>query len=56
MSELHQLLNNTIGFGTAPLGNMFRDIPEAEARDTVEVAWEAGIRYFDTAPGSPRSD
>lgn len=50
MSELHQLLNNTIGFGTAPLGNMFRDIPEEEARDTVEAAWEAGIRYFDTAP------
>lgn len=50
MSELHQLLDNTIGFGTAPLGNMFRDIPEEEARDTVEAAWEAGIRYFDTAP------
>ncbi|MGJ9406407.1 aldo/keto reductase [Nesterenkonia aurantiaca] len=50
MRDLHQLLNNTIGFGTAPLGNMFREIPEDEALNTVEAAWEAGIRYFDTAP------
>ncbi|KAF1016976.1 MAG: D-threo-aldose 1-dehydrogenase [Stenotrophomonas maltophilia] len=39
-----------IGFGTAPLGNMFRDIPEQEALDTVEAAWQHGIRYFDAAP------
>ncbi|WP_042877446.1 aldo/keto reductase [Cupriavidus necator] len=39
-----------LGFGTAPLGNMFRDIPEAEAEATVEAAWGHGIRYFDTAP------
>ncbi|CAG2154441.1 Pyridoxal 4-dehydrogenase [Cupriavidus yeoncheonensis] len=39
-----------IGFGTAPLGNMYRDIPEQEALDTVDAAWEQGIRYFDAAP------
>lgn len=39
-----------LGFGTAPLGNMFRDIPEEEAAATVEAAWDQGIRYFDTAP------
>lgn len=39
-----------LGFGTAPLGNMFRNIPEAEALATVDAAWEQGIRYFDTAP------
>ncbi len=39
-----------LGFGCAPLGNMFRDIPEAEAQATVDAAWEAGTRYFDTAP------
>lgn len=44
------LLPERIGFGTAPLGNMFRDIPEDEARATVEAAWDDGIRYFDTAP------
>ncbi|MDQ0300276.1 D-threo-aldose 1-dehydrogenase [Salibacterium salarium] len=39
-----------LGFGTAPLGNMYRDIPEEEAKAVVEAAWDNGIRYFDTAP------
>ena len=39
-----------LGFGTAPLGNMFRNIPDAEAAATVDAAWQHGIRYFDTAP------
>ncbi|MEW6369300.1 MAG: aldo/keto reductase [Pseudomonadota bacterium] len=39
-----------LGFGTAPLGNMFRNIPEEEAEATVDAAWDNGIRYFDTAP------
>jgi D-threo-aldose 1-dehydrogenase len=38
------------GFGGAPLGNMFRAIPEHEAKAAVVDAWDAGIRYFDTAP------
>lgn len=38
------------GFGGAPLGNMFRAIPEEEAIAAVADAWDAGIRYFDTAP------
>ena len=50
MANLHEVLKNKIGFGTAPLGNMFRDIPQDEALATVEAAWNAGIRYFDTAP------
>lgn len=44
------LLPGTLGFGTAPLGNMFRAIPDEEAAATVEAAWDQGIRYFDTAP------
>ena len=43
-------LPGKVGFGTAPLGNMFRDIPPQEALDTVEAAWQNGIRYFDAAP------
>jgi D-threo-aldose 1-dehydrogenase len=39
-----------LGFGTAPLGNMFRAIPEDEAMATVKAAWDQGVRYFDTAP------
>lgn len=47
---LKNLTNSRIGFGSAPLGNMFRDIPEQQAHETVEAAWNTGIRYFDTAP------
>ncbi|CEA07729.1 Pyridoxal 4-dehydrogenase [Arthrobacter saudimassiliensis] len=50
MPNLHEALRNKIGFGTAPLGNMFREIPQDEALATVEAAWNEGIRYFDTAP------
>ncbi len=39
-----------LGFGTAPLGNMYRNIPEDDARATVRHAYESGIRLFDTAP------
>src|SRR5262249_19192732 len=44
------LLNGPLGFGSAPLGNMFRDIPDDEAAATVHAAWDHGTRYFDTAP------
>ncbi|HEX4766264.1 MAG TPA: aldo/keto reductase [Lichenihabitans sp.] len=40
----------TLGFGTAPLGNLYRPISEAEARATLEAAYDTGCRYFDTAP------
>src|SRR5471030_2832206 len=39
-----------LGFGAAPLGNMFRAITEHEAASTVHAAWDSGIRFFDTAP------
>jgi D-threo-aldose 1-dehydrogenase len=48
--SIRQKLQGKLGFGAAPLGNMFRNIPEAEALATVDAAWERGIRYFDTAP------
>jgi len=47
---LKDILPSKLGFGAAPLGNMFRDIPEAEARATVDAAWNDGIRFFDNAP------
>ncbi|MFI9780744.1 aldo/keto reductase [Streptomyces sp. NPDC051956] len=47
---IKSLLPDRIGFGTAPLGNMFRAIPDEEAAATVQAAWDQGIRYFDTAP------
>jgi D-threo-aldose 1-dehydrogenase len=50
MSIRDKLISGPLGLGAAPLGNMFRDIPEEEAASTVEAAWRQGIRYFDTAP------
>ena len=47
---MKDLLKGTLGFGTAPLGNMYRNIPEEEAIATVDAAWDNGVRYFDTAP------
>lgn len=39
-----------LGFGGAPLGNMFAAINETTAQTTMRAAWDSGIRYFDTAP------
>ena len=39
-----------LGMGTAPLGNMYRAIDEAQAQDALTAAWDAGVRFFDTAP------
>jgi D-threo-aldose 1-dehydrogenase len=50
MSIRDKLLSGPMGFGAAPLGNMFRNIPDEEAAATVEAAWRQGTRYFDTAP------
>ncbi|MFE4518025.1 aldo/keto reductase [Kitasatospora sp. NPDC056783] len=47
---LKNILPGKLGYGTAPLGNMFRAIPDIEALATVEAAWEHGVRYYDTAP------
>jgi D-threo-aldose 1-dehydrogenase len=41
---------STLGLGTAPLGNIYQPILETDADATLEAAWSAGIRLFDTAP------
>jgi D-threo-aldose 1-dehydrogenase len=38
------------GLGCAPIGNLYRAFTDEEAAATVEAAWAAGVRYFDTAP------
>src|SRR6218665_546282 len=38
------------GFGAAHLGGMFGRVPGETAYETLEAAWEGGVRYFDTAP------
>ena len=39
-----------MGLGGAPLGNLFAELADTEAHDTVTRAWQEGIRLFDTAP------
>jgi D-threo-aldose 1-dehydrogenase len=39
-----------MGFGAAPLGNLFSAISEEQAQATLDSAWDAGMRLFDTAP------
>jgi D-threo-aldose 1-dehydrogenase len=39
-----------LGFGGAPLGNMFAPVDDAAAEGALTAAWECGVRYFDTAP------
>lgn len=44
------IMLSQLGFGGAPLGNLYRKIEDADAQATLDAAWDAGIRYFDTAP------
>ncbi|QIY54683.1 aldo/keto reductase [Streptomyces sp. RPA4-5] len=39
-----------LGLGCAPLGNLYRAVPEARAREVVRTALATGAGYFDTAP------
>lgn len=39
-----------LGFGSAPLGNLYRAISDDDAQAILEAAWDGGVRYFDTAP------
>ncbi|MSS70732.1 MAG: aldo/keto reductase [Candidatus Latescibacteria bacterium] len=39
-----------LGFGGAPLGELFEPVSEEEGQRTLQAAWDAGVRYFDTAP------
>ena len=39
-----------VGMGGAPLGDLYVKITDVEAEATLHAAWDAGIRYYDTAP------
>jgi D-threo-aldose 1-dehydrogenase len=39
-----------LGFGAAPLGNLYRAISDDDAHSVLNAAWDSGVRYFDTAP------
>ncbi|WP_374315386.1 aldo/keto reductase [Microbacterium sp.] len=46
----HGLELTELGLGAAQLGNLYRVTTDDEVVQTVDSAWEGGIRYFDTAP------
>lgn len=39
-----------LGLGTAPLGNLYRELTDADAAATIAAALTAGMHYADTAP------
>lgn len=39
-----------LGFGTAPIGNLYAEVGEEEARNALARALQLGVRYFDSAP------
>ena len=39
-----------LGFGGAPLGNLFTAVTDQDALAALAAAWDSGCRYFDTAP------
>ncbi|HEU4858075.1 MAG TPA: aldo/keto reductase [Rhodanobacteraceae bacterium] len=39
-----------LGFGTAPIGNLYAEVGDDAAHDALERALRLGIRYFDSAP------
>jgi D-threo-aldose 1-dehydrogenase len=41
---------SVMGFGAAPLGNMYAAFSDEQANDTVRAAFGAGVTLFDTAP------
>ena len=58
LSKLRPLNNRTsrpvpltqMGFGGAPLGNLYRKVEDAEAQAALTAAYDSGVRFFDTAP------
>jgi D-threo-aldose 1-dehydrogenase len=39
-----------LGFGCAPIGGLYESVSDAQATATLQSAWDAGLRFFDTAP------
>ncbi|HUG85863.1 MAG TPA: aldo/keto reductase [Euzebya sp.] len=39
-----------LGFGGSMLGNLYQATTDEQGRQAVDAAWQAGVRYFDTAP------
>lgn len=49
MSQRYRPITH-LGLGGTGLGDMYHTTSDEAVRATVDAAWDAGIRYFDTAP------
>ena len=47
---MHYKLPFHFGLGGVPIGNEFSAVTDTEAEQTLEAAWNAGIRYYDVSP------
>jgi D-threo-aldose 1-dehydrogenase len=50
VSTRSDLVLPPLGYGAANVGNLHRPLTEEQAFAVLEAAWDAGVRYFDTAP------
>lgn len=48
--ESDELAFTELGFGAAPVANLYRAISDDDAQAVLTEAWNSGSRYFDTAP------
>ncbi|CUI88929.1 aldo/keto reductase [Cognatishimia activa] len=39
-----------LGLGSTPFGNLLSEVSDEDAAQSIETAWNLGIRYYDTAP------
>jgi len=44
------IVPSPLGFGGAPLGNLYKPLDDAKAQEVLRAAWQSGFRHFDTAP------
>ena len=63
VTDLHRIADGRLqltrfGLGCGALAGLYKPTPEPDARATLQAAWDAGLRYFDTAPfyGHTRSE
>lgn len=50
MSASEIFSGKTFGLGGVPFGNEFAYVTDEVAYATIEAAWSAGVRYYDTSP------
>ncbi|MDR5589953.1 aldo/keto reductase [Christiangramia sp. SM2212] len=45
-----EVIKEKLGLGGVAIGNGFKVMSDKESEQTLEAAWDAGVRYYDTSP------